>query len=115
MTIDDRFTMCYFYAYQGFHKNTELRAQGGEYQTEMAVSGSMLTDVTFCCWIVSMYTLQEHKKFRTEMEISLISDTIYNYIQSTILTYQLEYVACIVCVFNITTHHLQLCYVPAIW
>ena len=60
-------------------------------------------------------TLQEHQKFRTETEISLISDTIYNFFWSTILTYQLEYVACIICVFNITTHYLQQFYVPTKW
>ena len=44
------------------------------------------------------HTLQEHQKFRTYALISITSDTIYNYFWSTILTYQLEYVACIICV-----------------
>ena len=73
------------------------------------------TNLTFLAFLykIDIDTLQEHQKFRTETEISLISDTIYNYFWSTILAYQLEYVACIVCVFNITTHYLQPFYVPS--
>ena len=45
-------------------------------------------------------TLPEHQKFWTDALISITSDTTYNYFQSTILIYQLEYVACIICAFN---------------
>ena len=60
-------------------------------------------------------TLQEHQKFRNDALISITFDTIYNYFRSTIFDISVEVLACVICVFNVTTHCLHQFYVSANW